>query len=32
MTPVEDTMKIRQVADRALGYGLPGVRVDGNDG
>ncbi len=31
MTPVEDTMKIRQVADRALGYGLPGVRVDGND-
>jgi TPP-dependent pyruvate/acetoin dehydrogenase alpha subunit len=31
MTPVEHTMKIEKVADRALGYGMPGVRVDGND-
>lgn len=31
MTPVEHTMKIGQVADRAAGYGMPGVRVDGND-
>jgi TPP-dependent pyruvate/acetoin dehydrogenase alpha subunit len=31
MTPTEHTMKIAQVADRALGYGMPGVRVDGND-
>jgi TPP-dependent pyruvate/acetoin dehydrogenase alpha subunit len=31
MTPTSDTMKIEQVADRAAGYGMPGVRVDGND-
>jgi pyruvate dehydrogenase E1 component alpha subunit len=31
MTPVEHTMKIERVADRAAGYGMPGVRVDGND-
>jgi TPP-dependent pyruvate/acetoin dehydrogenase alpha subunit len=31
MTPTEHTMKIPQVADRASGYGMPGVRVDGND-
>jgi pyruvate dehydrogenase E1 component alpha subunit len=31
MTPVEHTMKIPQVADRAAGYGMPGFRVDGND-
>jgi acetoin:2,6-dichlorophenolindophenol oxidoreductase subunit alpha len=31
MTPTADTMKIEQVADRAAGYGMPGVRVDGND-
>jgi pyruvate dehydrogenase E1 component alpha subunit len=31
MTPVEDTMKIGQIADRALAYAMPGVRVDGND-
>jgi TPP-dependent pyruvate/acetoin dehydrogenase alpha subunit len=31
MTPTEHTMKIPQVADRAKGYGMPGVRVDGND-
>jgi len=31
MTPTSETMKIKQVADRAAGYGMPGVRVDGND-
>ena len=31
MTPTEDTMKLSQVVDRAAGYGMPGVRVDGND-
>src|SRR3989440_10216393 len=31
MTPTCDTMKIEHVADRAAGYGMPGVRVDGND-
>lgn len=31
MTPTADTMKIARVADRAAGYGMPGVRVDGND-
>ncbi|MGZ6779929.1 MAG: thiamine pyrophosphate-dependent enzyme, partial [Mycobacterium sp.] len=31
MTPTTDTMKLDQVADRAAGYGMPGVRVDGND-
>jgi acetoin:2,6-dichlorophenolindophenol oxidoreductase subunit alpha len=31
MTPTSDTMKIEHVADRAAGYGIPGVRVDGND-
>lgn len=31
MTPTNDTMKLEQVADRAAGYGMPGVRVDGND-
>jgi acetoin:2,6-dichlorophenolindophenol oxidoreductase subunit alpha len=31
MTPTSDTMKIAHVADRAAGYGMPGVRVDGND-
>jgi len=31
MTPTEHTMKIPHVADRAAGYGMPGVRVDGND-
>jgi acetoin:2,6-dichlorophenolindophenol oxidoreductase subunit alpha len=31
MTPTEDTMKLQRVADRAAGYGMPGVRVDGND-
>jgi acetoin:2,6-dichlorophenolindophenol oxidoreductase subunit alpha len=31
MTPTSDTMKLERVADRADGYGMPGVRVDGND-
>jgi pyruvate dehydrogenase E1 component alpha subunit len=31
MTPTSDTMKIEHVAERAAGYGMPGVRVDGND-
>jgi pyruvate dehydrogenase E1 component alpha subunit len=31
MTPTVDTMKLDKVADRAAGYGMPGVRVDGND-
>jgi pyruvate dehydrogenase E1 component alpha subunit len=31
MTPTTDTMKLEQVADRAAGYGMPGIRVDGND-
>jgi acetoin:2,6-dichlorophenolindophenol oxidoreductase subunit alpha len=31
MTPTRDTMKLEHVADRAAGYGMPGIRVDGND-
>jgi TPP-dependent pyruvate/acetoin dehydrogenase alpha subunit len=31
MTPTRDTMKLEHVAERASGYGMPGVRVDGND-
>src|SRR6185437_8805924 len=31
MTPTEHTMKLEHVADRAAGYGMPGIRVDGND-
>ena len=31
MTPTRDTMRLENVADRAAGYGMPGVRVDGND-
>jgi len=31
MTPTADTMKLEHVADRAAGYGMAGVRVDGND-
>ena len=31
MTPTGDTMKLERVADRAAGYGMPGVQVDGND-
>lgn len=31
MTPTDHTMKIAHVADRALGLGMAGVRIDGND-
>lgn len=31
MTPVEETMAIEHVADRAKGVGMRGVTVDGND-
>jgi len=31
MTPVEHTMKVATIAERAASYGMPGVRVDGND-
>jgi TPP-dependent pyruvate/acetoin dehydrogenase alpha subunit len=31
MTPVEETMAVEHVADRAKGLGMPGVTVDGND-
>ncbi|KUH93206.1 thiamine pyrophosphate-dependent dehydrogenase E1 component subunit alpha [Mycobacterium sp. IS-3022] len=31
MTPTVDTMALTRVADRAAGYGMPGIRVDGND-
>jgi pyruvate dehydrogenase E1 component alpha subunit len=31
MTPTGDTMKLERVSDRAAGYGMPGIRVDGND-
>ena len=31
MTPIADTMRIEQVADRALAYAMPGFRIDGND-
>ncbi|MFE6822199.1 thiamine pyrophosphate-dependent dehydrogenase E1 component subunit alpha [Streptomyces sp. NPDC057690] len=30
-TPVERTMKVDTVAERAAAYGMPGFRVDGND-
>ena len=31
MTPIEHSMKIEHIAQRASGYGMPGIRVDGND-
>jgi pyruvate dehydrogenase E1 component alpha subunit len=31
MTPIGDTMNIKQVVDRRLAYGMEGSRVDGND-
>jgi TPP-dependent pyruvate/acetoin dehydrogenase alpha subunit len=31
MTPVAETMRVERVADRAAAYGIPGIRVDGND-
>jgi acetoin:2,6-dichlorophenolindophenol oxidoreductase subunit alpha len=30
-TPVSGSMKVERVADRASAYGIPGVRVNGND-
>jgi pyruvate dehydrogenase E1 component alpha subunit len=30
-TPTDHTMKVKKIADRARGYGMPGVRVNGND-
>lgn len=30
-TPVEKTVSVPNIADRALAYGIPGVVVDGND-
>jgi pyruvate dehydrogenase E1 component alpha subunit len=31
MTPIEHTMHINQVADRALAFAMTGLRIDGND-
>ena len=31
MTPVAETMRVERLADRAAAYGIPGIRVDGND-
>ncbi len=31
LTPTADTMKLEHVADRAAGYAMPALRVDGND-
>jgi pyruvate dehydrogenase E1 component alpha subunit len=31
MTPISDMVKLEQLADRAAGFGIPGVRVDGYD-
>jgi pyruvate dehydrogenase E1 component alpha subunit len=31
MTPIEHTMHINQVADRALAFAMAGLRIDGND-
>jgi TPP-dependent pyruvate/acetoin dehydrogenase alpha subunit len=30
-TPIADTVRLTNLADRAAGYGIPGVTVDGND-
>ena len=30
-TPVERTMKVSDIADRATGYGMPGIAIDGCD-
>jgi acetoin:2,6-dichlorophenolindophenol oxidoreductase subunit alpha len=30
-TPIADTVRLKHLADRAAGYGIPGVTVDGND-
>jgi acetoin:2,6-dichlorophenolindophenol oxidoreductase subunit alpha len=31
LTPIEKVMPIKNIADRALAFGIPGVIVDGND-
>ncbi|MFF1933736.1 thiamine pyrophosphate-dependent enzyme [Streptomyces sp. NPDC058228] len=31
MTPISSTAKIADLAERAAGYGIPGVTIDGND-
>jgi pyruvate dehydrogenase E1 component alpha subunit len=31
MTPTAETMHVERIADRAAGYNIPGVQVDGND-
>jgi TPP-dependent pyruvate/acetoin dehydrogenase alpha subunit len=31
MTPIRDMVKLEQLADRAAGFGIPGVTVDGYD-
>lgn len=30
-TPITDTVKLEKLSDRAAGYGIPGVTIDGND-
>ena len=30
-TPIRDSARIEHLSDRAAGYGMPGVTVDGND-
>jgi pyruvate dehydrogenase E1 component alpha subunit len=30
-TPIADTVRLKNLADRSSGYGIPGVTVDGND-
>jgi acetoin:2,6-dichlorophenolindophenol oxidoreductase subunit alpha len=31
MTPTADTMHVKDIADRAAAYNMPGVKIDGND-
>ncbi len=31
MTPIRDMVRIERLAERAPGYGIPGVTIDGND-
>src|ERR1700690_940886 len=31
MTPIVETAKVADLSDRAAGYGIPGVTIDGND-
>ncbi len=31
MTPTKEAQPVSHLSDRAVGYGIPGVRVDGND-